>query len=80
MALSCLYCGLSINESFKAVTYNAAKSINREDSIGLIEKGYTADILFWDIDNINEIPYWFNSDRLAAVIKNGKLIFQNDIN
>ena len=80
MALSCLYCGLSINESFKAVTYNAAKSINRENSIGLIEKGYTADILFWDIDNINEIPYWFNSDRLSTVIKNGKLIFQNDIN
>ena len=80
MALSCLYCGLSINESFKAVTYNAAKSINRENSIGLIKEGYTADILFWNIDNINEIPYWFNSDRLSAVVKNGKLIFQNDIN
>ena len=80
MALSCLYCGLSINESFKAVTYNAAKSINREDSIGLIKEGYNADILFWDIDHINEIPYWFGSDRLSAVMKNGKLIFQNNVN
>ena len=56
------------------------KAIKRENTIGLIKEDYLADILFWDIDNINEIPYWFNSDRLAAVIKNGKLIFQNDIN
>ena len=71
---------MSINEAFKAITYNAAKSINRENSIGLIKEGYSADILFWDIDNINEIPYWFNSDRLSAVMKNGKLIFKNNIN
>ena len=80
MALSCLYCGLSINEAFKAITYNAAKSISRENSIGLIKEGYSADILFWDIDNINEIPYWFNSDRLSAVMKKGKLILENNIN
>ena len=49
-------------------------------NIGLIKEGYSADILFWDIDNINEIPYWFNSDRLSAVMKKGKLILENNIN
>ena len=74
MALSCLYCGISINEAFKAVTYNAAKALKREDSIGLISKDYAADILFWDIDDISEIPYWFGADKLSHVMKKGKLI------
>jgi len=80
IALSCLYCGLSINEALKAVTYNAAKALKREDSIGIINEGYNADILFWNIDDINEIPYWFGSDRLSYVMKKGQLIFQNNIN
>ena len=74
MALSCLYCGLSIEEAFKGVTYNAAKAINMQDSIGVVKENYFADLLFWDIDSIAEIPYWFNSDKLSMVMKKGKLI------
>ena len=80
MALATLYCGLTINEVFKAVTFNAAKAVSRSHVLGMIKKGYIADILFWDINNINEIPYWFNSDRLTYVMKNGKLVCQNEIN
>ena len=80
MALATLYCGLTINEVFKAVTFNAAKALNRSQVLGMIKENYIADILFWDINNINEIPYWFNSDRLTYVMKNGKLVYQNDIN
>ena len=80
MALATLYCGLTINEVFKAVTFNAAKALNRSHVLGMIKKDYIADILFWDINSISEIPYWFNSDRITSVIKNGKLVFQNEIN
>ena len=69
MALSCLYCGLSIEEAFKGVTYNAAKALDRHNSIGLIKENYFADLLFWDIEDISEIPYWFNSDRLSMIMK-----------
>ena len=74
MAIASLYCGLSIKESFKAATYNGAKAIKRHNSIGLIKEGYNADILFWDIESLNEIPYWFSSDRISMIMKNGKLI------
>ena len=74
MFLSMLYCKMTFSEVFKGVTINAAKAINREKSIGLIKEGYNADILFWGIDSIYEIPYWFNSERLFKIIKNGKLI------
>ena len=64
----------TLAESFKGCTYNAAKSINRESSKGLIKKKYNADILFWDIDNYNEIPYWFGTPRISKIMKNGKLL------
>ena len=74
MILGTLYCGLTIKEAFKAVTYNAAKAINMQDKIGIIKKGYQADFLFWDIDSIEEIPYWFGTDRLINIMKKGKLL------
>ena len=74
MALSCLYCGLSVEDAFKGVTYNAAKAINRHNSIGIIKENYFADLLFWDIETIAEIPYWFNSNNLLMVMKKGKLV------
>ena len=74
MFLSMLHCNMSFSEVFKGVTINAAKAINRDKTIGLIKSSYNADLLFWDIDTIYEIPYWFNSNRLFKVMKNGKLI------
>jgi len=74
MFLAMSYCNMTFEQTFKAVTRNAAKAVNRESEIGLIKEDYNADILFWDIDSIYEIPYWFNSDRIIKIIKNGKLI------
>ena len=39
-----------------------------------IAENYNADLLFWDIDSVYEIPYWFNSERIVKIVKNGKLI------
>jgi len=74
MSLATLYCGLSIEEAFKAVTFNAAKAINLEDKLGMIKKGYQADLLFWNIDSIYEIPYWFGSDRMINIMKKGEFL------
>ena len=74
ISLATLYCGLSMEEAFVSATYNGAKSINRENQIGAIQNGYKADLLFWDIESIHEIPYWLGSDRILSVMKNGELI------
>ena len=60
--------GLTINKPKCLV------KIKREKTIGLIKEGYNADILFWEIDSINEIPYWFNSDWILMIMKRGKII------
>ena len=72
--LAMSYCNMTFEEAFKAITYNAARAVNRDSEIGLIKEDYNADLLFWDIENIYEIPYWFNSERLFKIIKNGQLI------
>ena len=74
MFLAMSYCNMTFDQCFKAITYNAARAVNKELEIGLIKEDYNADLLFWDIENIYEIPYWFNSERLFKVIKNGQLI------
>jgi len=74
MFLAISYCNMTFEQAFKGVTHNAAKAINRQLEIGLIKEDYNADLLFWDIDDIYEIPYWFNSERLFKIIKNGQLI------
>ena len=74
MFLAMSYCNMTFEEAFKAITYNAARAVNRDSEIGLIKEDYSADLLFWDIENIYEIPYWFNSERLFKIIKNGQLI------
>ena len=75
MFLAMHKCGLTLEESFLGVTYNAAKSLQKEDSLGLIRKKYKADFIFWDINNLEEIPYWFDSSntKILKVVKNGKL-------
>ena len=75
MFLSNLYCNLSIDLSFKACTYNAAKVLKKETEIGLVKEGFKADLLIWETDKLETVPYSFdNRNNIVNVIKNGKLI------
>ena len=76
MLLAVQHCGLTLDEAFLGVTYNAAKSLLRSDEIGLIKKKYNADIILWDIQSLNEILYWYDSEntKISKVIKNGIIV------
>ena len=76
MFLAIQNCGLTLEESFLGVTYNAAKALDKKDSLGLIKNGYTADMIFWDIQELDELPYWFDSTstKIFKIIKNGEVV------
>ena len=76
MLLAVQNCGLTLDEAFLGVTYNAAKSLLKSDEIGLIEEGYNADIVLWNTKSLNEIIYWYDSEytKINKIIKNGNLI------
>ena len=64
----------TLEEAFMAATWNGARSLNRANQLGAVYVGYQADILFWELNEINEIPYWMGSDRLLNVMKKGQLL------
>ena len=76
MLLSILHCGLTIEEAFLGVTYNAACALQLENKVGLIKKNYNADMIFWNINDISEIPYWFDSTtaKINKVVKKGRVV------
>ena len=65
---------MTIEEAFKAATYTGAKSIGLKNRAGQIKSSCFADLLFWESENLNEIPYWMGSDRLISIMKRGKLL------
>ena len=77
MLLSMQKCGLTLDEAFLGVTYNAAKSIMKSNKIGLVNENYNADIVLWNLDDLCEIPYWHDSSssKISKVFKNGLLVF-----
>jgi len=76
MLLAIMNCSMSLDESFKAVTVNAAKSLMKNHEIGVVGKNYKADLLFWDVNSLGELVYWSDSNtvKLKKVMKNGKFI------
>jgi imidazolonepropionase len=74
VSLAVLYCGMTIEEAFKAATYTGAKSIGLKNRTGQIKSSCLADMLFWESENLDEIPYWMGSDRLISIMKRGKLL------
>ena len=74
ISLANLYCGLTIEEAFKAATWNGARALNREKELGAVCEGYKADLLFWEMGSIDELTYWMGSDRILNVMKKGKLL------
>jgi imidazolonepropionase len=74
MHLAMQKCGLSLDEAFLGVTYNAAMALGLNEKIGLIKKDYNADLILWELENLSEIPYWFDasSTKIVKIFKNGK--------
>ena len=75
MLLSMQHCGLTLDEAFLGITYNAAKSLMKGEDIGLIKESYKADIILWNINDLSEIPYWHDSSniKIEKIIKNGQV-------
>ena len=76
MSIACLEMGLTPGEALTAVTINAAHSIGLGAELGSIEPGKQADLVIWDVPNLVQIPYWLGSNRVRAVVKRGRTVFE----
>ena len=76
MGLTCLHLGLSSEEALCAMTMNSAFAVGRGDTIGQLSDGYKADMILWDLETLNEIPYNLGWNPVSTTIKNGEIIHQ----
>lgn len=74
IALACRQLKMTPAEAINAATINAAHALDRGYIIGSIEVGKRADVIILDIPNHKQLPYWFGTNLVERVIKNGIVI------
>ncbi|MFX1599210.1 MAG: imidazolonepropionase [Promethearchaeota archaeon] len=79
IALACYHMKLSPAEALTASTINGACAIQRQDEIGSLEIGKKADLIVFDVPNHEFLPYHFGVNLASRVIKNGKIVVDNDL-
>lgn len=79
MTFACFGMKLFPEEIINAMTVNAACAINREKEIGSIEVGKKADIVIFNSKNLNYLVYHFGTNAVETVIKNGKIVVENQV-
>ncbi|WP_245739895.1 imidazolonepropionase [Thermoflavimicrobium dichotomicum] len=79
MNLGCLKMGMTPAEVLAAVTINAAHAICRGHEIGSIEQGKKADLVIFDVPNYMSLSYFYGVNHVHTVIKNGKVVVENQV-
>ncbi len=62
---------MTVPEVLSAITFNAAKSLGRENQIGSIEVGKQADLAFFEAPSYEYLPYHFGDNFCKMVIFSG---------
>ena len=72
ISLACSYLKLSVEEAFRAATWQSAIILNVHDKVGSLEVGKNADLVIWDLERLIEIPYFTSDVPIYKVIKSGR--------
>ena len=79
MNLACMNMGMTMEEVITATTLNAACAINRGHLIGSIEAGKQADIVILDVDNYQQMQYFYGMNHVHTVIKKGEVVVSGGV-
>jgi len=78
MSLAALKMQMTIEETISAVTINAAKSVNRNNTVGSLEIGKKADVTVFNTKEYADIVYSVGKNLNCMTIKNGRVIYKSD--
>lgn len=78
MTLACLHLRLTPAEALSAATLHAAHALAMGNQIGSLEVGKQADVVIWNAETVEEIPYHFAVNLVHRVIKKGRLVCSRD--
>jgi imidazolonepropionase len=72
-ALSTRLFGLTPAEALAGITRNAAQACGVGEHCGVLEQGHAADFAVWNVQSLDEIPYWIGRNTCTAVVRGGVL-------
>lgn len=75
ITLACLKMRMTPEEALIAATINPACAINRENIAGSVEPGKKADMIICQVPDYSHLPFYFGTNLINTVIKNGKIVF-----
>lgn len=78
MTFACFGMRLTPEEIINSMTINAAYAIGKNDEIGSIEPGKRADLVIFNSKSLDYLIYHFGINSVKSVIKNGKLVVDNN--
>ena len=78
VALGCIYMNMSIEEVITALTINGAAAVDRADTVGSLEPGKQADIVFLKFPSIHFMPYHTGINLVETVIKKGETVYHKE--
>ena len=73
MNLACLRYRLTPAEALTAVTLNGAAAIDRAEQVGSLEAGKKADVVVWDVPDLESVFYRYGANLVHTVVKNGRV-------
>lgn len=76
IALSNIYCQMSMAETLCALTINGACAVGRGEQVGTVEVGKQADLLIHNVSDLSGLCYHFCRDTVRTVIKAGEVVLQ----
>jgi imidazolonepropionase len=75
MTLACLHLRMTPEEALVAATLHAAQALALGNQIGSLEAGKQADVVIWNAERVEEIPYHFAVNLVLQVIKKGSVVW-----
>jgi imidazolonepropionase len=80
IAFACHFMKLTSAEAIVAATINAAHALGRANDVGSLEVGKRADVVILDVPNHKFLGYHFGVNSVDRVIKNGRIVVDNEAN
>ena len=70
--MACTLFRLTPEEALRGVTAHAARALGLSDTHGTLEAGKQADFVVWDVEQANELAYWFGRNPCRRVVRAGE--------
>jgi imidazolonepropionase len=76
ISLACTQLGMTVEEALVAATVNGAWAVRAGSRCGSLEYNRAGDIVIFNVPDYREIPLYFGSNLVAAVLRKGEVVYR----